>query len=121
MKRLFASAALVAAMATPHTASAEDTVANILNFYDQATLQQRQLVETSMSGVENGIAWVNTYLTETRKQPPLYCQPGKLVLTGGQLIQMLRDAVKEKPAVGTIPYGSAVLAVLLTDFPCQRN
>jgi len=59
------------------------------------------------------------YLEEVRKEKPLYCQPDNLVLTGPQLLDMLRRDAREVPENGERPFGFAVLAVSLNVFPCS--
>jgi hypothetical protein len=58
-------------------------------------------------------------MLKDRGQPPLYCQPDKLVITDAQMIDMMRRAMKDNPKWGEFPIGMMVLATLQRTFPCK--
>lgn len=64
-----------------------------------------------------GLLWANTMLKK-RKQPLLYCQPDRLTLTDTQVIDMMRQAIIDKPKWGDFPVGLMVLLALQRTFPC---
>ena len=52
-------------------------------------------------------------------QAALYCPPDRSAMTGSQVIDILRRALKEEPRLGDRPIGFAVLAALQRAFPCK--
>lgn len=87
--------------------------------YDKVLVpEDREKIEALIGGMENGLVWANAAL-KNRGQSPLYCQPGKLVLTDFQIIDMMRRAIKDAPKMGDYPLGMAVLMTLQKTFPCQ--
>ncbi|HEY3639385.1 MAG TPA: hypothetical protein VGK90_14650 [Rhizomicrobium sp.] len=95
-------------------------VADFLKLHDEALGQS--LAETQIAGIQGGLTVANSYLTKTRNEAPMYCQPETLSLTAGQLIDMLRRDLKEQPELDDqTDLGSALLAVMQHTFPCPQK
>jgi hypothetical protein len=77
-----------------------------------------ELTDRGSGGMTTGLLWGNVMLKD-RGQPPLYCQPDKLVITDAQMIDMMRRAMKDNPKWGEFPIGMMVLATLQRTFPCK--
>jgi hypothetical protein len=103
-----------------NSANAEMTVNELLKDYDSANAERRRFIEMLVSENANGISWTNVFLEEVRKEKPLYCQPDALVLTGPQILDMLRRDAKEFPETGGHPFGYGILAVSMRVFPCSK-
>jgi hypothetical protein len=67
------------------------------------------------------MGWANTFLEEHRKEPPLYCVPPKLALTGEQIIDMLRKEIKDKPREADLEVGLVMMLLLQEVFPCSPH
>jgi hypothetical protein len=102
-------------------AMAEMNVSDLLRLYDAGNAGERRLIAHSVSQMEDGMSWVNSYLKSHRKDGEVYCIPEKLALTGDQVIEMLRRKVKELPGLSDIPYGGVMLTVLRETFPCPQQ
>jgi hypothetical protein len=92
----------------------------VLNAYDKMLPDGdgRRQIETLISGMATGLLWANAELHQ-RGQRELYCQPEKLKLTTGQIIDMMRRTTKDIPKSGDLPLGFVVLGALQRTFPCQ--
>ncbi|HEY8095469.1 MAG TPA: hypothetical protein VIE65_05165 [Methylobacter sp.] len=117
---------LVALLASPaSTAKADDqtkeyggNARSIIEIYDHILVQEdRKHIERLIRGMQIGLLWANTLL-KNRKQPLLYCQPDRLTLTDTQVIDMMRQAIIDKPKWGDFPLGMMVLFTLQRNFPC---
>lgn len=75
--------------------------------------------ENEITGLRDGFAEANSYLTGIRKESPMFCQPENLNLTADQLIDMLRRGVNENPDLDQSDLASALLAVMQHTFPCH--
>ena len=102
-------------------AHAEANVVDTLRQYDAANAQNREKWELALGGNENGISWVNTYLRSVRKEAPLFCPPSDKVTTPKDVIQLLRELVRDKPNLGTAPFGLGVLLALQHKYPCDQG
>jgi|SRR5579871_3307793 len=109
-------AALLFGMAQPATSGA---VTDFLKRHDEPLGQST--AETEILGLQAGFTEANSYLTETRGEAPMFCQPESLSLTADQLIDMLRRGVDKQPDLDQSNLPSALLAVLRGTFPCQQN
>jgi len=114
--RTILSAIFLLGMAQPATSGA---VTDFLKRHDEPLGQSR--AETEIMGLQAGFTEANAYLTGTRKETPMFCQPENLSLTADQLIDMLRRSVNEQPELDQSDLASALLAVLQRTFPCQQN
>lgn len=115
MRILVAVAATL--IAFPSASAAEDTAAQMLAKID-AGGESATFVTIWLDGNDNGASWANTIL-EQRGQRPLFCPPGKLAITADQDVSILRRFVKERPEIGDVPAGFALLLALADTFPCK--
>src|SRR5438132_12197049 len=81
----------------------------------------QSMAETEITGLQAGFIEANAYLTGTRKEAPMFCQPANLSLTADQLMDMLRRGVNDQPELDQSDLASALLAVMQRTFPCQQN
>jgi hypothetical protein len=94
---------------------------NVLHAYDTIYNPiERGLLEAEIGGMQIGVLWASTMVQVDRKQPPLYCQSGKLMLTKHQMLEMVRNTIKEDPGLGDYPLGMVVLVTLQDNFPCKE-
>lgn len=114
--RIALVAGFLVAMAEPALCGA---VADFLKLHDEPL--GRDTAETEIMGIQRGFGKTNGFLTATRKEAPLYCQPETLSLTADQLVDMLRREVKEQPDLDQGDLPSALLAVMRHTFPCPEN
>ena len=91
---------------------AEPTVNQFLKDYESAAPNRRALLEHTVSSVENGIGWANSFLRHVEKQRPIYCPPDDVALTGRQLLDMMRVAAKEGTNMNEMNLGLGVLETL---------
>jgi hypothetical protein len=89
----------------------------LLQNYDTSDVN-RDDIKRILLATNNGFAWANADL-KYRKREPLYCPPGKLALTGEQLIDILRRKVRHDPAFGSEYVGLGLLFALQETFPCD--
>lgn len=114
--RTILAAAFLLGMAQPGTCGA---VSDFLKLHDEPLGQSR--AETEILGLQAGFTEANTYLRETRKEAPMFCQPESLNLTADQLIDMLRRGMNAQPDLDEDDLGTALLVVMQRTFPCQQN
>ena len=114
--RIILAAALLIGMAQPAMCGA---VTDFLKLHDEPLGQSE--TETEVLGLQAGFTEANTYLTQNRKEAPMFCQPESLRLTPGQLIDMLRRGVNEQSELDQSDLASALLTVLHHTFPCRQN
>jgi len=90
----------------------------IIDAYDRLLLpEDRKEIDDLVGGISTGLLWANAML-EKRQQPLLYCQPRHLTLTGTQVIDMMRRAMKDNPKWRDFALGEMVLVTLQRTFPC---
>ena len=70
-------------------------------------------------GAEYGMGSMNSFL-KARNDKMIYCVPDWLILTGDQIIDVLKLAVKEQPSWGEQPYGMAMVLAFQRIFPCPK-
>lgn len=114
--RTILAAFFLIGMAQPATCGA---VTDFLKLHDEPLGQS--MAETEITGLRDGFTEANAYLTGSRKEAPMFCQPQNLSLTADQLIDMLRRGVDEQPELDQSDLASALLAVMRRTFPCQQN
>ena len=102
------------------SAHAEESAGKFLDDYSSADLAIRRQYESFLALNENGMGWSNAELS-ARHQPMLYCQPGSLALTGGQLADMLAREVEKAPYLRAEPCGEVILLTLIDTFPCPAK
>lgn len=94
-------------------------VTDFLKLHDEPLGESR--AETEILGLQAGFTEANGFLTEARKEAPMFCQPPNLSLTADQLIDMLRRGVNEQPDLDDSTLASALLTVMRRTFPCQST
>ena len=120
MRRVMQSAAIaIALLMLSGPANAAGDLNLVLQIYDSGNA--RELIEAEMLAIQDGMLTANGYLVTYRKEPPMYCQPGKLSLTPPQLMDMLRRAVTADPKIGEADPALAILIVLRQTFPCSSR
>jgi hypothetical protein len=97
-------------------ARAEMEVSELLDEYDAATPDEGAIIEKVVYATQNGIDWANAYQT-TQRQQPLYCPPDHLLLSGHELLEMLR----KDASVASDPYGMALLEIMQKTYPCPAK
>lgn len=104
----------------PAAARADEylTADKFLKLYDGGSESGRELAKLTITNIESGFGWMNAYLVNRRKEPAAYCSPKKLSLTGEQLVEILRDQLRERNALGDLPVGLVLLTSLERVFPC---
>lgn len=113
--RIILAAAFLAGMAQPAMCGA---VTDFLKLHDEPL--EQSTAETTITGLQAGFTEANTWLAETRKEAPMYCQPANLSLTPDQLIDMLRRGVNDQPELDESNLAAALLAVMQRTFPCPQ-
>ena len=101
----------------PTVTMAEYDVKSALQAHDLADSGNRKVWELIFGNTYNGMRWTNSALA-SRKQRQLFCEPNNVVLTGPQVIEMLRGQLNADPKFGDLPFGFAILVVLQMRFPC---
>ena len=93
---------------------------DLLADYDQGDASARQLILFGLAQVESGIALANAEL-KAKGAVPLYCVPSQLVLTGEQILDMLRRYAASHPEAGQSSYAVVILKAAEDVFPCRAN
>lgn len=102
-------------------AHAEPEANKFLRDYDTGTEVTKHLMLDGLSQIELGMSWANVFIAEDRKERPLYCPPNTLVLTGEQLVDVLRREMEKSPDEGSRPVGFVLLFALQKEFACQPH
>jgi hypothetical protein len=71
-----------------------------------------------IAGLKSGFDWANGVLLGTDK-PLLYCQPGKMVLTIDQSVNVVEQFVNRHPDFKDHALGFALVQGLIETFPCK--
>ena len=117
MKHLAVTFALATALgATPATADELDADA-LIRAYDTATAQQKAAIEQTVLTAENAFREANAVIVAQRNEVALYCLPVN-VLTGKQLIEMVRIEVGRANFLGKYGFELSLLHALQSAFPC---
>ena len=100
------------------------TIKKLLESYDLAPLEAKEIMHDMMRHQEMGMSWSNTFLKEMLGKKPLYCKPKNLGITGEQAFQIFREEVESAKAIKAInepTYASGLylLAGLIKTFPCK--
>jgi hypothetical protein len=115
MKKIMISALLMGM--TIFSASAEMTAKKFISLYEAGSSTDKTYLGTIIGAVYNGIQWAQTSLKIDRK----ICMPKNLVLTDGQLIDMLRRKAAKDAYSADQPYGLVILVAIEEAFPCSSN
>ena len=119
LSRLCAAAILVAASTQALSAQPQFiSTADLLAAYDQGDTNARQLILLGLSQVEGGMAVANVEL-QAKGAAPLYCVPPQLVLTGEQIMDIVRRYAAAHQDIGQSSYTVAVLKAAEDVFPCR--
>lgn len=116
----FSAVALVVLCAT-HAFAAEPRFVStdeILVAYDHGDDNARQLILLGLTQTEGGMELANAEL-KARGQASLYCTPPQLMLTGEQILDILRRYAGSHPEVGQSSYAVAILKAAEDVFPCR--
>ena len=73
-----------------------------------------------LDAYSNGFEWANTDL-KIKHEVPLFCAPQSLAITPDQNASILRDVLRDKPALAEAPAGLAMLYALKQTFPCEAK
>jgi hypothetical protein len=90
----------------------------MLAAYDHGDDNARQLIQLGLTQTEGGMELANAEL-KARGQAPLYCTPPQLMLTGEQILDMLRRYDGGHPDIGQSSYAVAILRAAEDVFPCR--
>ena len=123
MRHNFAQICVIAALAgLPEQASAAQpqflSTEDLFAAYDNGDPMLRQLVLLGLAQTETGMALANAEL-KSRGTAPLYCTPPALVLTGEQILDMLRRYAMNHPDIAQGSYALAILRAAQEVFPCR--
>jgi hypothetical protein len=101
-------------------ARSEYDAPTFLQQYDAGDQHTQQMLRSYLLGVESGLGWAEAYVLSVRKQSPIQCRPPGLVLSGDQLLALLRKEVAEHPeTTGKAHAGLALFAALRRAYPCR--
>lgn len=116
----FSAVAIVTLCATHSVAAQPQFVStdDMLAAYDHGDDNARQLILLGLTQIEGGMELANAEL-KARGQALLYCAPPQLVLTGEQVLDMLRRYDGNHPEIGQSSYAIAILKVAEDVFPCR--
>lgn len=112
--------AIAVLCATPALAAQPQFVSTdeMLAAYDHGDDNARQLILLGLTQTEGGMELANAEL-KARGQAPLYCAPPQLMLTGEQILDMLRRYDGSHPEIGPGSYAVAILRAAEDVFPCR--
>ena len=91
---------------------------DLLAAYDQGDAMSRQFVLLGLAQIESGMALANAEL-RAKGIAPLYCAPSQLVLTGEQILDILRRYSASHPEASQGSYAVAILRAAEEVFPCR--
>ena len=101
--------------------SGEMSAREVLEAYDKKLLpEHRKMVEDLLQWMQNGLLWANALL-EKRGQPPLYCQPHRLTITGPMVIDMVRKGIRDNPGWSEQSFDMIVVLSIQRTFPCPSQ
>ena len=120
MKPLAVTLALALALGTTPATADELDADTLIRAYDTATAQQKAAIEQTVLTAENAFREVNSVIVLQRNELALYCLPAN-VLTGKQLIEMVRVEVSRANFVGKYPFEMSLLHALQSAFPCPST
>jgi hypothetical protein len=93
---------------------------DLLAAYDHGDGNARQLILLSVAQVEGGMALANAEL-KSKGAAPLYCVPSQSVLTGEQILDVLRRYASNHPEIEQSSYAVAILKAAEDVFPCRGS
>ena len=122
MRRMILLLPLALAFSSADAAAADGdqpTARQVLQLHEQADVDIRKMSEIYLAGMERGLSWANAYLGN-RGQARIYCQPNDSALTISQIIDMIRQTVKDYPGRGDFPVSFVFITTLQRTFPCKE-
>jgi hypothetical protein len=101
-------------------AEADMTTNQFLSAYESASPDRKPILDSLADSLQEGMGWANSAVTVVQHRKPIYCQPQDMVLTGPQVVDMLRGEVAKNSAIGPSPLGAGIVEALLHTFPCPK-
>jgi CMP-2-keto-3-deoxyoctulosonic acid synthetase len=120
VKPLAVTFALAAALGTTPATADELDADTLIRAYDTATAQQKAAIEQTVLTAENAFREANSVIVLQRNELALYCLRAN-ILTGKQLIEMVRVEVGRANFVGKYPFEMSLLHGLQSAFPCPSK
>jgi hypothetical protein len=117
VKPLAVTFALATALGTTPATADELDADTLIRAYDTATAQQKAAIEQTVLTAESAFREANSVIVLQRNELALYCLRAN-VLTGKQLIEMVRVEVGRANFVGKYPFEVSLLHALQLAFPC---
>jgi hypothetical protein len=104
----------------PPAAAAETSANELFTLMDSSGGARQKAYEQVIQDEYYGMIWVNTYLAfQSDKKAGLWCPPPDEVLTGADLLAMMKAFVAGHPDYGKSPFGAVILFTVLDKFPCE--
>jgi hypothetical protein len=116
MRRAFVVLILLACSGPARAAGEVD---DLIAAYDSKERLKKEYAIIHADLIQRGIAVANRALV-LNNQTPLYCPPPTLVLTGEQILDMLRRQAQESPPFGALSTDNGILSVLRRTFRCDH-
>ena len=117
--RIAISGSLLVGSATSAVAAAPAKA--FIQNYDAAAPTERIRYELILSDMYEGMGSLNDYLHSIRHEARVFCPPAELVVTGNQLISMVRQFLRHDPRPGNFPIGVVLLFAIKDVFPCPSQ
>jgi hypothetical protein len=114
------SAFLLISLLIGSPAQAETSAQDFITNYDSASDDGKRWLVGYMTGLVTGFGWSNTTL-KVQNQLPLYCMSDEEAVGNTELLKVLRREMRRDKQVGHAPFGMAVLATLMRQFPCGKK
>jgi hypothetical protein len=113
--------ATLLSMPAMNVAHAEMDANTLLRTYDAATPARKAVLSSIILAIKDGIGWANEAFVKQRNELALYCVPSDVTLTGTQLIDLIRQEVRQNQFIGEYPFGMAMLHPLQVTYPSCHN
>ena len=96
------------------------TVGRYLEMKHATNKVSKEMVETYVSGLGQGILFSSIYSEQALKGRPLICPPRDLRITGKTAIDVLDEAIKKSTiATSEYPVGVVLVDAFAKKFPCK--
>jgi hypothetical protein len=92
---------------------------SFISVKDYHDYKDQELFKIYISGVGEGFLMMNSYLRSYEK-PPIYCQPGKLVMNADNYINIIESEIKRGAKQDSI-IELLLLYGLIKTFPCGKS
>ena len=120
MSKLFSALSLVALCLVPTAAVAETSASDLFALVERLEDSKKRAYEQVIQDEYYGMIWVKTYLFLKGDNEGLWCPPPEDVLSGAELLQLMKAFVAENPQYGDSPFGAVILFAVLDKFPCAE-